>query len=64
MQIEEEKVDDMTVEQAVGKVSENAGQQQAECQPPPGISRGATKEQDGNNHQRDAGQSDKETVVV
>ncbi len=63
-EIEEKEIDHMTVEESVGKITEDAGEQKTERQSAPGIGRFAPKEQEGNHNQRDTGQRDEEAVVV
>lgn len=39
VQVEEEKIDDMTVEKTIGEIAEDAGEKQPESNPAPGIAR-------------------------
>lgn len=63
-EIEAQEIDDMTVEKAVGEVSENAGEQKAERNSAPGIAWFLAHEQDDDDDERDAGKRDEKAVVV
>ena len=65
VQIEEQKIDDVTVQQAIGQIAEHAGEEQSERDAPPRIARLAPQQQDGDDDdERDAGERDEEAVVV
>ena len=64
VQIEEQKVDDVTVEETIGEVAKDAGHEQAKRDASPGIARFAAQKQDGHNNERDTGERDKKAVVV
>ena len=54
VQIEEQKIDDVTVEEAIGEVAKDAGNKQAERDASPGVARFAAREQDGHDDERDS----------
>ena len=64
MQIEEQEIDDVTVQEAIGEIAEDPGQEQTESDPSPRITRFAAQEQNGHYNERDTGKRDEETVVV
>jgi hypothetical protein len=64
VQIEEQKIDYMTVQEAIGEVAKDAGEEQPKGETTPWIARFLAHEQHGNDDQRDAGKRDEEAVVV
>ena len=64
VQIEEQKIDDVTVQEAIGEVAKDAGEKQPKGEPTPWVARFLAQEQDGDDDQRDAGERDEEAVVV
>ena len=64
VQIEEQKIDDVTVEEAVGEIAENAREQQAERDAAPGIARFRRSIRTVDDDERDAGERDEKAVVV
>ncbi len=64
MQIEEQEIDDVTVQEAIGQVAKNAGEKQPEGEPTPWVAWFLAQEQNGDDDERDAGERDEEAVVV
>jgi len=64
MQIEEKKIDNMSVEKAVGKIPQNAGEQQGEGNIAPNIRRPTTDQQRHDKEQGKTRDRDKKCVVV
>src|ERR1044071_111471 len=64
MQIEEQKIDDMAVDETIGQVSHDSRQEQSERQVAQCVGRSGPKEQCQNDNKRQAGEDDKEPVVV
>jgi hypothetical protein len=64
VQIEEQKIDDMTVKDAIGQVAKNAREKQPEGEATPWVAWFLARKQDSDDDERDAGKRDKEAVVV
>ena len=64
VQIEEQKIDDMTVEETIGEVSHDAGKKQGERNVAQRVRRASPKEQGQNNPERDTGENDEKQVVI
>ena len=64
VQIEEQKIDDVAMQEAIGQVAKNAGKKQPEGEPAPWVARFLAHEQHGDDDQRDAGERDEKRVVV
>ena len=64
MQIEEQKIDHMAVDETIGQVSHDSRQEQGERQVAQDIGRSWPKEQCQNDNKCQAGEDDKERVVV
>ena len=64
VQIEEQKIDHVTVEETIGQVSHDAGQEQGERNVAQRVGRASPKEQGQHDNERDTGEDDEEQVVV
>jgi hypothetical protein len=64
VKIEKEKVDNMTVQQPIGEIAENAGEEQSQSDATPRAMRVRAQKEKTNDNKCDARKSDKETVVV
>ena len=64
VQIEEQKIDDVTVQETIGEIAKDAGEEQPEGETTPRVARFLAHKQHGNDDQRDAGKRDEEAVVV
>ena len=64
VQVEEEKVGYVSMPKAIGKVTENAREQEAEGNTAPAIRRLAAEEKDSHDDQSDTGERDEEPVVI
>ena len=53
MQIEEKEIDDVSIKKAIGKISQDAGQQERQRDVAPNVSRTPSHEKDHNNEKRD-----------
>src|SRR2546423_7149257 len=54
----------MPMDETIGEVAENTGEEQAERDKSPGIPRGPPEEQQGDDDERNAGERDEKTVVI
>ncbi len=61
VQIEKQKIDDMTMQEAIGQVAKNAGEKQPEGEPTPWVARFIAREQHGDDDERDAGERDEKS---
>lgn len=64
VQIEEEKIDYMSVKKAIGKISQDPSQQEAQRDVAPNIRQSPPQEKDQNNEKCDRRNYDEESVVV
>ena len=64
MEIEEEKIDHVSVEESIGEIAQNPGQEQAKRDASPRIARSRTREQENHDDERDTGNKDEKAVVV
>ena len=64
VQIEEQKIDDVTVQETIGEIAKDAGEKQPKGETTPWVARFLAHEQHGNDDQRDAGERNEEAVVV
>lgn len=64
VEIEEEEIDDVPMQQAVGQVTKHAGQQQREGDIAPSVGRMSPNEECGDDDEGGAGKDDEEEVVI
>ena len=64
VQIEEEKIDHMSIKKAIGKISHDAGQQERQRDVAPNIWWPLSQKKNQNNEKRDRRNYDEESVVV
>jgi hypothetical protein len=64
VQIEEEKIDDMSIKKAIGKISHDASQQERQRDVAPKIWQSPPEEKSQNNEKRDRRNYDEERIVV
>ena len=64
MQIEEKEIDDVSIKKAIGKISQDAGQQERQRDVAPNVSRTPPEEKNQNNEKRDRRNYDEKRIVV
>ena len=64
VQIEEEKIDHVSVQEAISEIPQNPGEQQRKREVAPGIGLSASDEQNRHDKQRDDGNYNEESIVA
>jgi hypothetical protein len=64
VQIKKEKVDHVSVKQAISQISQNAGEEKRQRYIPPPVRPPVSHQQNCHDHQRDGGNYDEESVVA
>ena len=64
VQIEKQKINDVTVQETIGEISQDASEKQPKGKSTPWVARFPAHEEHGNYDQRDAGERNEEAVVV